>query len=102
MSAQPWQANLEVFKQGTMHARDYVTEFKILAEDAGYEGEALIQSFRRGLAEVIRDKIDEMRPAPNTFTEWKEEAIRRDAAFRARVVRPQPFPYVGTPSPKRH
>jgi hypothetical protein len=80
------QANLEVFKQGTMHARDYVTEFEILAEDAGYEGEALIQSFRRGLTEVIRNKIDEMRPAPNTFTEWKEEAIRRDAAFRARLV----------------
>jgi hypothetical protein len=80
------QANLEVFKQGTMHARDYVTEFEILAEDAGYKGEALIQSFRRGPAEVIRDKIDEMRPAPSTFTEWKEEAIRRDAAFRARLV----------------
>jgi hypothetical protein len=48
--------------------------------------EALIQSFRRGLAEVIRDKIDKMRPAPNMFTEWKEEAIRRDAAFRARLV----------------
>jgi hypothetical protein len=62
------QANLEVFKQGTMHARNYITEFKILAEDAGYKGEVLIQSFRQGLAEVIRGKIDEMRPMPNTFT----------------------------------
>jgi hypothetical protein len=75
------QANLEVFKQGTMHAHNYVTKFEILAEDAGYKGEALIQSFRQGLAEVIRDKINKMRLTPSTFTEWKEEAIRRNAAF---------------------
>jgi hypothetical protein len=80
------QANLEVFKQGTMHACNYVIKFKILAEDAGYKGEALIQSFRRGLAEVIRNKIDKMRPTPETFTEWKEEAIRRDTAFQACLV----------------
>jgi hypothetical protein len=80
------QVNLEVFKQGIMHARNYVTKFKILAEDAGYKGEALVQSFRQELAEVTRNKIDKMQPTPETFTKWKEEAIRRDAAFQACLV----------------
>ena len=48
----------------------YVQEFKKVARGSGYEGQSLIEEFKRGLSGGIRRKLVEAESPPCTIKEW--------------------------------
>jgi len=45
---------------------------------SGYEGQPLIEEFKRGLNGAIRRKLAEAEELPSTIGEWQERAVRLD------------------------
>jgi len=57
---------------------EYIQEFKKVTRGSGYEGQSLIEEFKRGLSRVIRRKLAEVEESPTTIGEWQERVVRLD------------------------
>lgn len=77
------QAKIITIEQGTRPARNYVAAFEKLEEEAGFDDQALIQQFRRGLDAGLRKTIDNLENRPRTISAWKTIALNKDATYRA-------------------
>jgi hypothetical protein len=81
------QAKLEGISQGADTAREYVIRFEEVSKDTGYDNDALVQRFRKGLRGPILAALDKIRtPTLSTILDWQHEAIREDANYRARTL----------------
>jgi len=69
---------LWTIEQGSRTCDEYVQEFKKVARESGYEGQPLIEEFKRGLSGAIRRKLAEAEEPPTTIGEWQERAVRLD------------------------
>ncbi|EKM76932.1 hypothetical protein AGABI1DRAFT_23090, partial [Agaricus bisporus var. burnettii JB137-S8] len=61
---------LRLIEQGSKSAEEHVQEFKRIARDSGYEGQALIEEFKRSLSERIRKALMESENPPTTIRSW--------------------------------
>ena len=69
---------LWTIEQGGRTCDEYVQEFKKVARGSGYEGQPLIEEFKRGLSGAIRSKLAEAEEPLSTIGEWQERAVRLD------------------------
>uniref|UniRef100_A0A0W0GCW9 Retrotransposon gag domain-containing protein n=1 Tax=Moniliophthora roreri TaxID=221103 RepID=A0A0W0GCW9_MONRR len=75
------QLRIEEMKMGE-RADDYVNEFRVLADESGYDDEALSHIFRKGLPFVLADKIlNQPQGRPKDLNGWYEAAIRFDEQY---------------------
>jgi hypothetical protein len=98
------QAKLEGISQGADTAREYVIRFEEVSTDTGYDNDALVQRFRKGLRGPILAALDKIRtPTLSTILDWQHEAIREDANYRARTLEQaawgRSIPYRGNSGP---
>jgi len=60
---------LRTIEQGRRMCNEYVQEFKKIARGSGYEGQPLIEEFKRGLSRGIKRKLAEAESSPCTIKE---------------------------------
>jgi len=60
---------LRMIEQGSRMCDEYVQEFKKVTRGNDYEGQPLIEEFKRGLSGVIRRKLAEAEEPPTTIGE---------------------------------
>ncbi|KAI3613545.1 hypothetical protein WG66_006110 [Moniliophthora roreri] len=76
------QLRIEEMKMGE-RADNYVNEFRVLADESGYDDEALAHIFRKGLPFVLADKIlNQPQGRPKDLNGWYEAAIRFDEQYK--------------------
>ena len=73
---------LELLEQGGQMCDKYVQIFKKTARGSGYEGQSLIEEFKRGLNGNIRRRLAEAESPPTTIKEWWERSVRLDRNLR--------------------
>jgi len=49
-----------------------------VVRESSYEGQPLIEEFKRGLSRVLRRKLAEAENSPSTIEEWQKRAVRLD------------------------
>jgi hypothetical protein len=55
---------------------EYVVRFKEVSKDTGYNSNALVQQFRKGLCRPILAVLNEIRtPTLDTILDWQHKAI---------------------------
>jgi len=69
---------LWTIEQGGRTCNEYIQEFKKVTRGSSYEGQPLIEEFKRGLNGTIRRKLAEAEELPSTIGEWQERAVRLD------------------------
>ncbi|ESK83671.1 hypothetical protein Moror_2156 [Moniliophthora roreri MCA 2997] len=76
------QLRIEDMKMGE-RADNYVNEFRVLADESGYDDEALAHIFQKGLPFVLVDKIlNQPQGRPKDLNGWYEAAIRFDEQYK--------------------
>jgi len=78
---------LDLLKQGTNSADEYVASFKELMDDTGYNDAALIEKFERGLSKALVDKIYNLSDFPEKLEGWMSQALKFDRQWRRRMQR---------------
>jgi Retrotransposon gag protein len=71
-------------KQGTSTADEYVATFKELMDDTGYNDDALVEMFERGLKKLLVDRIYTLSDLLETLDEWMSQALKFDRLHRRR------------------
>jgi len=73
---------LRMLEQGGWTCDEYVQIFKKTSRGSGYEGQPLIEEFKRGLNGNIRRRLAEAESPPVTIEEWWERSVRLDRNLR--------------------
>jgi len=73
---------LRLLEQGGQTCDEYVQIFKKTSRGSGYEGQPLIEEFKRGLNRNIRRRLAEAELPPVTIDEWWERWVRLDRNLR--------------------
>ena len=60
-------AELRKLEQGEKTIEEFVQEFKRVARGSGYEGQPLVEEFKRGMNRVIRRKLMEAKNQPGSI-----------------------------------
>ncbi|KAI3612692.1 hypothetical protein WG66_014592 [Moniliophthora roreri] len=82
----------------TDRANTYVNEFRVIANESGYDDQALIHIFRRGLPITLADKIlNQLQGWPTDLKGWYEAAIQYNEQFKyaKTVQQPRRFQMAG-------
>jgi len=69
---------LRTIEQGGRTCNEYIQEFKKITKGSSYEGQLLIEEFKRGLNGAIRRKLAEAEEPLSTIGEWQERVVRLD------------------------
>ncbi len=75
-------SRLLICHQGSRSVADFTVEFRILAAESGWNDQALLSLFRKGLSDSIKDLI--VRDNPGTLNELITLALQMDARLRER------------------
>ncbi|ESK86781.1 hypothetical protein Moror_15159 [Moniliophthora roreri MCA 2997] len=76
------QIQIEVMKM-TKRADNYVNDFWVMADESGYDDQALIHIFRKGLPNSLAAKIlNQPQRRPSDLEGWYEAAIRYDKQYK--------------------
>jgi len=75
---------LSKLKQGTNSADEYVASFRELMDETGYNNDALVEMFERGLSKSLVDRIYSLPEFPNTLEDWMSQAMKFDRLQRRR------------------
>ena len=67
-----------MIEQGGRTCNEYIQKFRKVARESSYEGQSLIEEFKRELSGMLRRKLAEAETPPNTIEEWQERAVRLD------------------------
>jgi len=67
-----------MIEQGGRICNEYVQEFRKVARESSYEGQPLIEEFKRGLSRMLRRKLAEAETPPSMIEEWQERVVRLD------------------------
>jgi len=73
---------LRLLEQGGQTCDKYVQIFKKTSRGSGYEGQPLIEEFKRGLNGNIRRRLAEAKSPPVTIDKWWERSVRLDRNLR--------------------
>ena len=75
-------AELRKLEQGGRTMEDFVQEFKRAARESGYEGQPLIEEFKRGINGGIQRKLMEAENLPASIEQWYRRAMALDRNWR--------------------
>ena len=75
-------AELRKLEQGGKMMKEFVQEFKRAARGSGYEGQPLIEEFKRGMNGRIRRKLMEAENPPTSIEQWYKRATTLDRNWR--------------------
>ena len=67
-----------MIEQGGRTCNEYVQEFRKVARESSYEGQPLIEEFKRELSGMLRRKLAEAETPSNMIEEWQERTVRLD------------------------
>jgi hypothetical protein len=81
------RTKMDLLKQGSTSADEYVASFKELMDDTGYNDAALVEKFERGLTKFLVDRIYTLPELPATLDEWVVQALKFDRLQRRREQR---------------
>ena len=81
------RTKMDLLKQGSTTADEYVGAFKEIMDDTGYNDAALVEKFERGLSKQLVDRIYTLPELPETLDEWVVQALKFDRLFRRREQR---------------
>lgn len=73
---------LESITMGNDTCENYTTRFKEAAIISGYNEEALLYKYKKGLNPALRRQVAQSHPTPTTRAEWEERALQADRQFR--------------------
>jgi hypothetical protein len=73
---------MDLLKQGTHTADEYVASFNELKKDTGYNDAALVDKFEKGLNSVLVDKIYSLPDMPTTLKDWIKWTTKLDRQWR--------------------
>ena len=75
-------AELRKLEQGGKTMEEFVQEFKRAARGSGYEGQLLVEEFKRGMNGVIRRKLMEAENQPGSIEQWFRRATALNQNWR--------------------
>ena len=75
---------LSKLKQGTSSADEFVASFRELMDDTGYNEDALVELFERGLTKSLVDRIYSLADLPEKLDDWMSQAMKFDRLQRRR------------------
>ena len=75
-------AELRKLKQGERTMEEFVQEFKRAARGSRYEGQLLVEEFKRGMNRAIRRKLMEAENQPSSIEQWYRRATALDRNWR--------------------
>ena len=61
---------------------EFVQEFKKVARESGYEGQPLVEEFKREISGVIRRKLMEAKNQLGSIEQWYKRAMALDRNWR--------------------
>ena len=73
---------LRKLEQGWKTMEEFVQEFKRAARDSGYEGQPLMEEFKRGMNGGIWRKLMESENPPTSMEQWYRRATALDRNWR--------------------
>jgi len=73
---------LRKMEQGEKTMEEFVQEFKRAARESGYEGQPLMEEFKRGMNGEIRRKLMESENLPTSIEQWYRRAMALDRNWR--------------------
>jgi len=73
---------LRLLEQRGWTCDEYVQIFKKTSRESGYEGQPLIEEFKRGLNGNIKRRLAEAELSPVIIDEWWERSVRLDRNLR--------------------
>ena len=71
-------AELRKLEQGRRMMKEFIQEFKRAARGSGYEGQPLVEEFKRGMNREIRRKLMEAENQPGSIEQWFRKATALD------------------------
>ena len=75
-------AELRKLEQGGRTMEEFVQEFKSAARGNRYEGQPLVEEFKRGMNGNIRRKLMEAENPPTSIEQWYRRAMALDRNWR--------------------
>jgi len=81
------RTKMDLLKQASTSADEYVASFKELMDDTGYNDAALVEKFERGLSKQLVDRIYTLPELPETLDQWVVQALKFDRLQRRREQR---------------
>jgi len=75
-------AELRQLEQGEKTMEEFVQVFKGVARESGYEGQPLVEEFKRGINGGIRRKLMEAENPPASIEQWYRRAMALDRNWR--------------------
>jgi len=69
---------LRKLEQGGRTIEQFVQEFKRAVRGSGYEGQPLVEKFKREMNRVIRRKLMEAKNQPGSIEQWFRRAMALD------------------------
>jgi len=73
---------LRKLEQGGRMMEKFVQEFKRVARRSGYEGQPLVEEFKRGINRGIRRKLMKAENQPGSIEQWYRRAMALDRNWR--------------------
>ncbi|KIL55135.1 hypothetical protein M378DRAFT_91356 [Amanita muscaria Koide BX008] len=78
--------HLRTIKQGDRIAEEHIQDFRKAAIGSGYEGRALIEEFKQGLNQPLRERIMMSENVPVTIEDWYNKALLFDRNYRNMIA----------------
>jgi Retrotransposon gag protein len=75
------QIKLEGIVQGSRTCDEYATEFETYRSKTGFNNEAAIRMYKRGLPCALLEKVYNIRPLPSTMKQWIRETTLIDRQY---------------------
>lgn len=85
------QFKISSLKQGSHTAEEFVSSFRELARDTGYNDVALVEKFKHGLNSSLVDKIYALPEMPTNLEGWISWACKLDRQWREREASKKTF-----------
>ncbi|KAI3600434.1 hypothetical protein WG66_001760 [Moniliophthora roreri] len=77
---------MKLLKQNKKHVDEYITEFRLLAVDAGYDDRALIDHFLAGLHPALLKSCLMQPDQPKTIDKWYDRARKYNNAWLTMIA----------------
>lgn len=81
------RSKMDLLKQGSSSAEEYVSSFREIMDATGYGSVALIEKFERGLSKSLVDRIYTLSEMPVSLEQWMSSALKFDRQWRRREQR---------------
>jgi hypothetical protein len=90
---------MDLLKQGSNSADQYISSFREIKDDTGYNDSALVEMFERGLNSALVDKVYNLPEMPTTLQGWFQWSSKLDRQWRQREAKKKTFTLASSQKP---